>query len=70
MTERRIEREAVLRCDPCNAAPYVLYRRAVKPDSPIYVSVLWPAHPSVPPPSDPARPACPTCGKDLRRVAA
>ena len=70
MAERKIEVEARLHCDTCKADPYILYRRQVAPESPIFENVLWPAHPSVPPISDPERPTCPTCRKDLRRVAA
>jgi predicted RNA-binding Zn-ribbon protein involved in translation (DUF1610 family) len=65
-----MERDRVLKCPKCGGEPYIVYRRQnQQPDGtllPSYESVLWPAHPDVPPPGDPATIRCPTCGEPLR----
>lgn len=67
---RVIEIEARLHCDTCGGDPYLLYRRQMAPESPIYENVLWPNGSGVPPMENPERPTCPNCRKDLRRVPA
>lgn len=71
--ERRMEVEALLRCDQCQAHPYKLFRRQnVQTDGtllPSYQHVLWPTALGVPPPLHPERIQCPNCGEECRRVA-
>ena len=73
MSTRRIELDSVLKCAACGSAPYRIFRRqCAQPDGTVLVSwesVLWPARPEVPPPSDPERIGCPDCGDPLVRVA-
>jgi hypothetical protein len=70
MAERRLERDRVLRCPKCGGEPYLIYRRQLAQRDgtllPSYESVLWPAHPDVPPPRDPADLRCPADGEALR----
>lgn len=75
MPEPRIERECLLRCDRCNAAPYVIFRQqVVRADGSINEDVwehgIWPGEPGVPPLVNRADPRCPRCTSPLRRVAA
>ena len=73
--EPRLEVEARLRCNGCQDAPYVLYRRQViqtngevSPD--VWSNVLWPAPGTrVMPPTNPHALCCPTCREPLVRVA-
>ena len=69
-----LELEAMLRCEPCAAAPYKLFRRRNRqPDGEPLMTFehqVWPASPDVPPPARTDRITCPACGGELRRVAA
>lgn len=67
MPDRLLQREASLVCPKCGGKPYTLYRRQTEPGSAVFLSVLWPAHPDVPPPLDPAKITCPQCGELLVR---
>lgn len=73
-SEPRMEREATLRCDHCDAVPYILYRRQVlrRDGSPgeAFAHVLWPNGSGVLPPPNPEKICCPDCGAELRRVPA
>ena len=62
MPDPRLELEARLRCPKCGGTPYLLYRRQVAPESPVYENVLWPAPgTTVPPPTRTERIVCPDC---------
>ena len=69
-SERRIERECLLRCARCHAAPFVVYRRQVRrPDGTLgeaFENVIWPNGSGIEVPREPDR--CPACGDELRRV--
>lgn len=73
----RLELDSVLRCDHCDAAPFRVFRRQLvnfpgterEQVLQSWESVLWPAHPDVPPPVSTAAIGCPACGGPLRRVA-
>jgi hypothetical protein len=74
MADRRLERDAVLRCPHCGEAPYAIWRRqnqrADGSLSETFGTVLWPNTPGVLPPADPTRICCLDCGHELRRVSA
>ena len=74
MSERRLELECSLECPKCHGVPYRLYRRQnMQPTGELlgtFEHVLWPAHPNVPPPTHSERIVCPSCGEELRRIAA
>jgi hypothetical protein len=69
-----LELAARLRCDPCQATVFHLYRRRARQadGTPViaYEHVLWPVSPYVLPPTRPERITCPDCGSALRQVAA
>ena len=69
-----LELEALLRCEPCAATPYRLFRRRARQldGEPIasYEHVLWPTAPEIAPPARADRIRCPACGGELKRVAA
>ena len=69
MPDLRLEREALLKCPQCGGTPYTLWRRQVKPESPVYENLLWPNSADVPPPARGDQVVCPTCGVACRRVA-
>ena len=65
-----LELEAHLMCPHCRGTPYYLYRRQVKPGSPVYESVLWAAPgTTTPPPVRPELILCPHCWCQCVRVA-
>lgn len=73
----RLELDSVLRCDHCADAPFRVFRRQLvnfpgtEREQVLqgWESVLWPAHPDVPPPVRTEAIGCPACGGPLRRVA-
>lgn len=71
--ELKMDRECLLRCEHCSAAPYVLFRRQVrrKDGTPgdAFESVLWPNGSGVLPPRDPETIICPDCRRVLTRAA-
>lgn len=73
MDDRRMELDSVLECPKCKGRPYRVYRRQnAQADGQLletFESVLWPASPDVPPPTNPSRIVCRNCAEELRRVA-
>ena len=72
MSDLAMERESVLRCEHCQATPFLVYRRQVRRSDgtpgDAYESVLWPNGSGVLPPLRPDKITCPDCGSELRRV--
>ena len=70
---RRIETDGVLRCPQCREVSYRIFRRQHQQLDgtllPAYETVLWPAHPNVPPPQHPEKIQCPDCREELKREA-
>ncbi|MDP3768612.1 MAG: hypothetical protein Q8S13_11415 [Dehalococcoidia bacterium] len=65
-----LELEAHLTCPTCRGTPFYLYRRQVKPGSPVYEHVLWGAPgTSVPPPVRSEQILCPDCRCPCVRTA-
>ncbi len=64
-----LELDSLLRCPTCRGVPFRVYRRRVKPESPVWESVLWPAHPDVPPPVRQEAALCPDCRVPCAREA-
>lgn len=73
-TELKMDRECVLRCDHCDASPYVLFRRQVRrrdgTPGDAFDNILWPNGSGVLPPRDPEKIICPDCRHELVRAPA